>query len=392
MKYKYPLAADTISAEENMARGKWLMTNPHLTTGKLVKKYEQKWAQRLDRTYAKACASGSDANELMYHALLESERLENKKVIVPSAAWITSNASTLFYDGFEPIMCEADPQNWGLDPVYLEELLEKHHPSIVFLVHVLGVPAKMGEIMDLQKKYGFFLLEDTCAAMGSSYHGKKLGTFGEMSSNSTYYGHQMGTVEGGMVFTDDKELADLVHMLRNHGGICGLDSETRVNILARHGIEDIGTDFVFIYPGHNFRFSDDHAFIGLGQLKKIDWMTRRRSENHNLYWSLLHNDFSLQDYDDESVISSIHFCALAKSYEERNHIILELQKNSIETRPFTSGNQGLQPYWVKRYGKFEGTMATRLYQCGFFLPNYPSLQPENIDFICQVVIKARGGK
>jgi len=391
LKYKYPLAADTISAEENMARAEWLMTNPHLTTGGLVKQYEQKWAQWLGRSYAKACNSGSSANELMYHALLESKRLPNKKAIVPSAAWVTSNASTLFY-GLEPIMCEADPQNWGLDPVHLEKLLEEHHPSLVFLVHVLGVPAKMEEIMALQKKYGFFLLEDTCAAMGSSYHGQKLGTFGDMSSISTYFGHQFSTVEGGMVSTDDKELADLAHMLRNHGGICGLDNETRANLLAKHGLEDIGTDFVFLYPGHNFRFSDDHAFIGLGQLDKMDWLIRRRFENHNLYASLLEGSFSIQQYDDASTVCSIHFCALAKSYEERNRIILALQKNSIETRPFTSGNQGLQPYWFKQYGKFNGTMATRLYHCGFFLPNYPSLQPEDIEFICQVAIKVKKDK
>ena len=85
-KYKYPLVADTITAEDNTARAEWLMTNPRLTMGELVKDYEDKWSNWVGRKYSVACNSGSSANLLMADTLLQSGRLRNKKVIVPSAA------------------------------------------------------------------------------------------------------------------------------------------------------------------------------------------------------------------------------------------------------------------------------------------------------------------
>lgn len=386
-KYKYPLVADTITAEDNIARARWLMTNPRLTMGPLIKKYEDKWSAWVGRKYSIACASGSDANLLMAAALLESERMKNKKVIVPSAAWITT-ITPFMQLGFEPIMCEADKSNFGLDLYDLERLLKIHQPSTVMLVHVLGVPAHMKEIMRLKAEYGFFLLEDACAAMGSSCRGQKIGTFGDMSSISTYYGHQFSTVEGGMVSTDDKELHEIMFMLRSHGWINGLESEARTKYLNRYGITDIGTGFVFIYAGYNFRLSDDHAFIGLRQLDRMDWLIERRYANHLLYQKLLRNHFDFQVFAEDTIVSSIHFCALAKNGDERNFITSRIEENGIETRPFTSGNQGLQPYWFKKYGKFNGAMATKLYECGFFLPNYPALKPIDIEIISATTIQS----
>ena len=393
-KYKYPLVADTITVEDNVAKAEWLMTNPRLTMGPLVKEYENKWSRWVGRKYSVACSSGSTANELMSSALIESGRLENKKVIVPSAAWVTS-ITPFIKLGFEPIMCEADKSNFGLDPYHLERLLRKHNPSTVMLVHVLGVPAHMDQIMRLRAKYGFFLLEDACAAMGSSYCGQKIGTFGDMTSISTYFGHQFSTVEGGIVSTDNKELHEITFMLRSHGWINGLEPEARTKHLNRYDLKDIKTGFVFIYKtASNFRLSDDHAFYGLRQLDRMDWLVERRSANHLLYQKLLRNHFSFQIFPENTTVCSIHFCALAKNEEERNFITSYLDNNDIETRPFTSGNQGLQPYWFtehpwfKAYPKFTGSMATKLYKCGFFLPNYPALKPIDVEIISATAIQA----
>lgn len=386
-RYRYPLVDDTITAEDNIERAKWLMTNPRLTMGPLVKEYEDKWSTWIGRKYSISCNSGSSANLLMAATLLESGRLRNKKVIVPSAAWVTSVAPFIQL-GFEPIMCEADKHSFGLDPDHLLGLLAKHDPATVMLVQVLGVPASMDRILAFKEDYNFFLLEDACAAMGSSYCGRNVGTFGDMSSVSTYFGHQFSTVEGGIVSTDDKELYDLLFMLRSHGWVNGLDAETRAQILEKYGIEDIGTGFVFPYAGYNFRLNDDHAFIGLRQLDRMEWLIKERFANHQLYQTILKPYFDFQQFSRRTVVSSIHFCALAKNYEERNYITSELEKASIETRPFTSGNQGLQPYWFKNYGKFDAPIATKLYKCGFFLPNYPALSSENIEYICSVAINA----
>lgn len=386
---KFPFAADTVTREDICAWADWLKSDPppRLTMGKLVKEYEDKWSNWLGRKYSVSCNSGSSANMLMYYTLLRSGRLKNKKVIVPSAAWVTSVAPAIQF-GFKPIMCEADPETWALDRDHFRRLLSVHNPGTVVLVHVLGVPHCMDDLMELKKKYGFFLLEDACAAIGSLYHGQKVGTFGDMASISTYYGHQTPTVEGGVISTDDKDFFNLLLMLRSHGWLAHLDKETRADLLKKYGLEDIGTHFHFIEPGFNFRFTDLQAFIGLRQLDRIDWIIQKRFENHSLYKELLDKFFVSQDYDKNTTVSSIHFCALADSYQERNMILRALEKADIETRPFTSGNQGLQPYWFREYGKFSAPVADRLHNCGFFLPNHPYLTKEDVEYICSVAIRA----
>jgi len=386
-KFKYHLAEDTITKEDLRALADWLTNNPtpQLTMGPLVKEYEQKWSKQLGRKYSVSCNSGSSANLLMSYALLRSGLLRNRKVIVPSSAWVTSIAPFIQL-GFEPIMCEADYDNWGLHLGYLKSLLDQHRPSTVMMVHVLGVPNKMEYIMNLKKQYGFFLLEDACAAIGSSYNSQKVGTFGDMASISTYYGHQTPTIEGGIVVTDNEELFNMLVMLRSHGWVAHLDSATRTKVLEQYEIDDTGTHFVFCEPGFNFRFTDLQAFLGLRQIDRLNWTIQKRFENHKLYAKELGKYFLIQVYN-KSTVCSIHFCALANDLNERKAIIKALEENGIETRPFTSGNQGMQPYWFRHYHKFSATMANRLYNCGFFLPNHPYLKMIDIEYICSVVIK-----
>ena len=388
MTYKYPLAADTITKEDLTALADWLKSDPppQLTMGPLVKEYEKKWSDWSGKKFVVSCNTGSDANQLMYYTLLRSGQLKNKKVIVPSAAWDTTVSPAIQF-GFEPIMCDADYDTWALNRRHLRQLLEEHHPGTVVLVQVLGVPHDMDDLMKLKGQYEFFLLEDACAAIGSSYHSRKVGTFGDISSISTYYGHQTPTVEGGAVFTDNEDFYELLLMLRNHGMIAHLSPSQKAKQLKKYDIEDIGTHFHFIEPGFNCRFTDLQAFFGLRQLDRFEWNIQKRFENHQLYKHLLAGRFMTQVYDDKTTVCSMHFCALASSYEERNKIIKALEEAGIETRPFTSGNQGLQPYWFREYGKFSASMADKLYHCGFFLPNHPYLKRGDIEQICSVAIK-----
>lgn len=390
MEIKYRLANDLITREDLQALASWFLSEPtpQLTMGPLVKEYEEKWSTWLGRKFAISCSTGSDANLLMYYTLLCSGKLKNKKVIVPSAAWNTTVAPAIQF-GFEPIMCDADDNTWALNRRHLRELLDEHKPSTVVLVQVLGVPHNMEDLTNLKRKHGFFLLEDACAAIGSSYHDQKVGTFGDMSSISTYYGHQTPTVEGGVVFTDNAEFYKLLLMLRSHGWVAHLDPKTRADELRKHNIEDIGTHFHHVVPGFNSRFMDLLAFLGLRQLDRLEWNIQKRFENHQLYKKLLDSHFMTQVYDNQTTVCSIHFCALADSYRERNFILKSLATSGIETRPFTNGNQGRQPYWYELYSKkFSAPMADKLFHCGFFLPNHPYLKPEDIEFICSTTIKA----
>jgi CDP-6-deoxy-D-xylo-4-hexulose-3-dehydrase len=384
---QYYLAEDTIDNADIDALAAWLKTYPRLTKGPLTLEFEKKWSDWVGVKHTVFNNSGSSANLLMYYALLLSGRLKNKKVIVPSVGWVTTIAPAIQF-GFEPIMCEADKDTFGLDMVHLEQLLKEHRPSTVIMVQVLGVPHKMDELLALKEKYGFVLLEDGCAAAGASYHGKNVGAFGDMSSNSWYFGHQLSTIEGGTVSTNDKELNDILLMIRSHGWGKDLDPATHRALLDKYQIDDFHAPFVFYEPGFNLRPTDLQAFIGIRQIGKMGWLIKRRGENHAIYKKLLGGRFYVQQPPADSVICSIHFGMLAKDTEERRHIAAALEDNGVETRIFSAGNLGLHPFWFNRYGKFSAPMADRIHHSGLFLPNHPSLKPDDINFIAKVVLKA----
>jgi len=323
----------------------------------------------------------------MYEALRLSGRLKNRKAIVPSVGWVTSVAPAIQL-GFQPIMCEADPDTFGLDLDHLETLLKKHRPSTVLLVQVLGVPHKMKEMLALKKKYGFFLLEDACAAIGASYGGKKVGAFGDMASFSFYFGHQMSTIEGGMVSTDDPGFRDLLLMLRSHGWSKDLDRKAHAALVKKHRVDDFHSPFVFYLPGYNLRSTDLNAQLGINQVRKLDRMTRARQKNHELYRKLLGGRFRAQVPPAGARSASISFGLLADSTAQRRRIVDALVKNGVETRIFSAGNLGLHPFWSERYGKFSAPTADRIHHTGFFLPNNPSLGPKEIGFIARTVLEA----
>ncbi len=387
MKIKYCLAEDTIDSNDIQRLIRWLETTPRLTKGKITLEFESKWSRWLGMKYSVFCNSGSSANLLMFYALLLSGKLRNKKVVVPSVGWVTSIAPAIQF-GFEPIMCEADKDTFGLDLDHLESILKKYRPSTVMMVQVLGVPHKMKEIMALKDKYGFILLEDTCAAIGASYNGKKAGAFGDMSSFSFYFGHQMSTIEGGMVSTNDKTYNQLLLMLRSHGWSKDLDLAVHRSLIKKYKIDDFHSPFVFYEPGFNLRSTDLNAYLGIGQVEKLDWIISRRQENHLRYKLHLGEHFYIQKPEVGSVICSIHFGLIAKDIRQRQSIVSALVKNGIETRIFSAGNLGLHPFWINRYGKASFPVADRIHHCGLFLPNNPSLKLSDVDFISDVALNA----
>ena len=378
---KYFLAQDTIDNADIDALVEWLKGYPRLTKGPLTLEFEKRWSDWLGMKYSVFNNSGSSANLLMYYALLLSGRLKNKKVIVPSVGWVTTIAPAIQF-GFEPIMCEADPDTFALDLVHLEKLLQEHDPGAV-----IRVPHKMDEFMALKKKYGFFLMEDACASMGASYHGKHVGTFGDMSSFSFFFGHQISTIEGGAVSTNDPELNNLLLMIRSHGWDKDLDQQTRAALHKKYDVDSFHSPFVFYQPGFNLRATDLQAFIGIRQVDKMEWLIKRRRENHDLYASIFGDKLRYQKFEPDSTCT-IHFGALAKDIEERRKIVTALEDNGVETRIFSAGNLGLHPFWIERYGKASFPMADRIHNSGFFLPNHPSLKEEDVRFIAGIVLGA----
>ena len=119
--------------------------------------------------------------------------------------------------GFKPILCDSNKIDLSVDLEHLERIFIEENPSALLLVSVLGFCPNMKRITELCDEHGVILLEDACESLGSEFREKKLGTFGVMSSFSTYFGHHISTIEGGVITTDDKDLYDILVSIRSHG-------------------------------------------------------------------------------------------------------------------------------------------------------------------------------
>ncbi len=412
---RYDLAVNTISRADIEQVVSWLRQYPKLTMGDETRRFEEKWSKWLGVKYSVMCNSGASANLLMYAALdtgfhrrpwgyggqaggqvaggavgaIAAGKSGNRKVVVPATGWPTDIAPAIQF-GWKPIMCESDPRTFGLDPDCLEKILKKEHPAAVVVVHVLGVPADMTAIMALKKKYGFMLLEDACASHGSRHRGRMVGTFGDISVFSFYYGHHMSSVEGGMLCTNSRDLYHRLLMLRSHGWLKDLPASEANKIMRAHKVDPFHFPFTFLLPGFNLRPTDIGARIGQIQLANLDRTISIRARNHGIYQERLAGKYWFAEGLPGDFISSISFCAVASSSSERKKILKALDKNHIDTRIFSAGNLGRHPFWTSRFGAFSAPVADKLFQGGFFLSNNQSLQNTAIVHICDVVCRAIG--
>ncbi len=381
----YALAERTITHEDLQELITWLQTDPWLTQGQLVFEFERQWAKWLGATHATYVNSGSSANLLMYYALQLSGRLRNNRVIVPAVSWATTVAPVVQL-GFAPFLCEADRKDFGLDLNALEDLLKRQEPAAVAIVHVLGVPNQMEGLLKLRDRYEFVLLEDACAATGSRYDGRLVGTFGTMATFSFFYGHHLSTIEGGMVTTNDEKLHDILLHIRSHGWARDLTSEKETQLAKDAGALEFNRPFTFYYPGFNVRSTDLNAKIGLSQLRRADEVVRRRVEIHRRYQEhFLAAGWHCQT-NPRSVISSISFAVLAHSPSHRDRVAQALRVNQIETRPLGGGNMSRQPFWASRFGTTVFPVADQIHTTAFQLPNHPQLSLSDIDFISDTAL------
>jgi CDP-6-deoxy-D-xylo-4-hexulose-3-dehydrase len=389
MARRYRLAEDTVDRADLEELAEWLRTDPWLTQGPLCERFEGEWARWLGVRHALFVNSGSSADLLMYYAAHLSGRLANAKVVVPAVSWATTVAPAVQL-GFEPLLCEADEQTWGLDLQHLEDLLRRHEPAAVILVHVLGVPVDMAPLLQLKARYGFLLMEDACAATGSRYDGRLVGAFGEMGAFSFFFGHHLSTIEGGMVCTDDEDLHDLLLQIRAHGWPKNLSPEKEAMRARKYGVLEFNRPFTFYHPGFNVRSTDLNARLGLGQMRKLPRVLARRVENHRTYQACFRGapGFTIQE-SPRAEVCSISFAALAASTEHRDRVGEALRAGGIETRPLGGGSMGRQPFWTDRYGVQALPVADRIHERSFMLPNHPGLTPEDVRHIAGVALGVR---
>jgi CDP-6-deoxy-D-xylo-4-hexulose-3-dehydrase len=248
------------------------------------------------------------------------------------------------------------------------------------LVHVLGVPNKLNEILDICKKYDVILLEDSCESVGTLYNTKQTGTFGIMSSFSTYFGHHFSTIEGGFVCTNDFELYEILKSIRSHGWSRDLSVETKEKLQKENNIDNFRNFYTFYYPGFNLRATDVQAFLGINQLKTLNTKNQKRYNNLVLYDSLIKNNYWKLKY--EGFVSNFAYPII---HPNKNKIAQNLQNNNIECRPLICGSMSRQPFFYKQYGLKQYPFSDVVHDYGLYLPNNPDMTEEDIVYISNIV-------
>lgn len=375
------LVKDTIDKHDIDRLINWLKTYPRLTKGEYNLKFEEKFARYLGRKYAVFCNSGSSANLLMLSVLQQAGYLKNNKVVVPSVAWSTDLAPVLQL-GLKPLLCDSNLDDLSVDLEHLEKILQEESPSVLLFVSVLGLVPNMPKVVELCEKYDVILLEDTCESMGCEYKGKKLGTYGLMSTFSTYFGHHISTIEGGIVTTDDKNIYEMLLSIRSHGWDRDMSKETQKKLQKKWKVTEFNSLYTFYFAGFNLRSTDLQAFIGIDQIDKLDDWGARREDNFYIYQDAIKNNYWKPKTAEDSLTSNFAYPVVHK---KRDKIVEELINNEVEVRPMVCGSMGTQPFYVKEYGKLKLPKVTKIDKYGFYVPNNPKLTSNDIDFISTII-------
>jgi len=381
IKFPITLVKDTINFDDIEVLIDWLKTNPRLTKSEKTIEFEKRWSEWNGSKYSIFVNSGSSANLAIFYSLIVSKKLKNNKIVFPCLSWVTT-VSPAIQLGLTPILCDADSKTLGLELNNFEEICKKESPAALMIVHALGFPNNMKKIKEICDKYGVILLEDSCESVGSKINGKKTGTFGLASSFSTYYGHHFSTIEGGFICTDDYELYNIIKSIRSHGWSRDLDQDEQIKLKKKYSVDDFKNLYTFYYPGFNIRSTDFQAFIGIEQLKKLDYFCKTRNDNLNLYNDLIKNDYWKIDISEFEFVSNFAYPII---HPNCNEIVKNLTNNKIECRPLIAGSMSRQPFFFERYGKQNYNFADKIHDYGLYLPNNSDMTTEEIKFICKIL-------
>ena len=396
-------AEEYVAAVEILLDG-WLVLGDKATS------FERKFPRLFSKEYGILTNSGSSSNLLMMSALTSKRGYnlpKGTKVLMPIAGFPTTLNPTLQV-GFEPVFLDVELDTLNLDLTKAEELIQKHDIKVITFAHVLGNPPNMDDLMTLVNKYNLILLEDCCDALGSTYDGKPLGSFGEMASCSFYPAHHMTMGEGGFVSCKTYEQETILRSFREWGRgcycvgpkanklKCGTCKKRFSNWIPSMPDEIIDHKYVYDEIGYNMKPIELQAAIGLVQLKKLDEIHALRRRNFKLLYNIYskyEEFFHLPKAQKNSDPSWFAFPLTIKDSAPftRTQIVDYLEDNLIQTRPYFAGNILLQPAYSGILDplvvKNDFPVATKITTDTYFHGTSPVITPEQIDYIGGVVDK-----
>jgi CDP-6-deoxy-D-xylo-4-hexulose-3-dehydrase len=368
----YELAVSTWGSEEIEAIQR-VIASDRFTAGVNVAAFEQAFAAYHGSQYALMVNSGSSANLLAVAALFYKKHRplqRGDEVIVPAISWATTYHPLQQY-GLRLKIVDVELHTINMDTRQLEAAMGARTRAIMG-VSILGNPAALDVMRRFADGHGLYFIEDNCESLDAELSGRKAGTFGHISTFSSFFSHHISTMEGGMVVTDDRELFELVKSMRAHGWVRDLPPDS---VIFEPRSDDFYEAYRFILPGYNVRPIEMSGAIGLEQLKKLPAMTAQRRKNWAQFQNLFDGDnrFIIQRENGKSSAFSFTVILNPDAGLSRRHIMAELKKADIGYRIITGGC--FTRHDVIKYYDYECVdglpNANLAHDQGFFVGNHP---------------------
>ena len=374
-----------------------------LTSGRYSEEFEAEFAELFDLEYAFLTNSGSSANLLAFTALtsplLGERKLKPGDEVISVAAGFPTTVNPVIQNGMVPVFVDVELGTYNINP---EELKKAAGPETkaIFLAHTLGNPYNLDLVQKLAEDHDLWFIEDCCDALGSTYKGRMLGTFGHIATCSFYPAHHITMGEGGAVLTDDDDLARAVRSIRDWGRDCycagGENNTCGKRFSGQYGTLPAGYDHKYVYShiGYNLKVTDMQAAIGVEQLKKLDGFIEKRKENFMLWTE------GFRQWEDRFILpfaiegADPAWFAYPVTVKEdagftRTELTDYLAQNLVETRNIFGGNLLRQPAYLDIKKRVVGELPVTdiIMNRSFFLGTFPGLTKEKIDYTLSVIKK-----
>ncbi len=360
-----------------------VMRSTMVTAGEKVRKFEQEFSRPNNGIMVN---SGSSANLLAISALMAEGRLSpGDEVVVPALCWSTT-VWPLIQHGLIPVFVDIDPDTLNIDPAAINVATTPKIRAIM-PVHVYGNPCNMDAIRDICSDYRLALIEDCCEALGATYGGQPVGSFGDIGTFSFYFSHHITTFEGGMCVTGSRRLAEMMRIQRAHGWVRDClfpDIHTR-------GHQDIDPRFLFVNSGYNLRPTEVDAAIGMVQLPKLEGFVESRRENASNMIAGLNAIPWLTPQKEQPGGESSWFGLPITISKDVPFTVGEIRKYlsayDIETRPVICGNVARQPGFLKHPHRIVGDLenANAVMDRGFSLPCHQGMGAAECGYVLRTI-------
>jgi CDP-4-dehydro-6-deoxyglucose reductase, E1 len=372
-----------------------------LTAGRFNDAFQASLAKRVGARYAMTVNSGSSANLVALSALtsplLRDRRIEPGSEVITAATGFPTTVNPAITQGMVPVFVDVDIPTYNIIPDLVEEAITPKTKAIM-VAHTLGNPFDASRLSAIAKKHNLWLIEDCCDALGATFDGRHVGTFGEIGTLSFYPAHHITMGEGGAVFTSHPALRRAMETFRDWGRDCycepGKDNTCQRRFDWQLGDLPYGYDHKYVYShlGFNLKITDMQAAVGLSQLEHLDGFIAARRRNFDLLkrgLKSLEQFFVLPEATANSDPSWFGFVLTVRDDApfKRDDIVRHLNDRKIGTRLLFGGNLVRQPYMKDRNFRTHGSLANsdRIMSQTFWIGVYPGLGEEHIAYMLEVI-------